>query len=185
MNTKKSIISHYALGSLVLFLALSHDIKAQQTEIAAIREFSMSEVTANSSDGTYRYYKEGEAEPFTGVLYAQWENGNFKSRQEFIDGVGEGKWINYWPNGNLKEVGTYQQNIVEGPIKKYYESGKLKASGNYKDWRIRIGEWKYYKESGELTLTENYGTKGDFRDVEEYYKSGQISKEQYLKIVNQ
>jgi len=185
MKILPSINPKNILCSLVLLLAVSNKTQAQQTELAASRETSMSEATASSSDGTYRYYKSGESQPFTGVLFTKWENGNYKTRQEFVDGVGQGKWINYWSNGNLKEVGTYVQNKVEGPIKKYFEDGKLQASGNYKDWRIRVGEWQYYDKSGRLVLSENYGEKGDFRDVEAYYKSGKITKERYQQIVNQ
>jgi len=167
----------------VLFLYTPAQLFGQKSELSAKRELSMSEVTASSSSGTYRYYKKGESKPYTGILFARWENGHYKSRQEYEDGVGQGIWINYWPNGNLKEVGTYDHNKVEGPIKKYYETGNLKAEGNYKDWRIRVGEWRYYSESGELIKTENYGEQGDFRDVEEYFNSGQISKERYEELL--
>ena len=78
--------------------------------------------------------------------------------------------INYYENGNFKEVGTYEQNKVEGAIKKYYENGQLKSEGTYREWRIRIGEWKYYNSEGEWKETINHGKKGDFRDVEYYYK---------------
>ncbi len=173
------------LVAIAFAISVSQEISAQATTVSAEREITMSATTANSSSGAYRYYKEGETEPFTGILFARYANGNYKSRQEFVDGIGQGTWINYWPNGNLKEAGSYNQNKVEGPISKYYENGQLKAKGNYKDWRIRIGEWEYYDESGQLILTEDYGSKGDFRDVLAYYKSGQISEERYLRIINE
>lgn len=169
---------------LTLALVLITSTIAAQTKISADRELTMGQVTGSSADGTYRYYKPGESKPFTGILYARYDNGNYKSRQEYVEGIGQGTWINYWENGNLKEVGTYNQNRVEGPIKKYYETGKLKTEGTYKDWRIRVGKWKYYDESGSLTLEQDYGQKGDLRDVEEFYKNGEISKSRYQQIVN-
>lgn len=160
---------------------------AQQEELsmkdAEIRqEISMGETEGKVVDGVYRYYKKGEKKPFTGILYATYPSGNMLSRQEFVNGIGQGTWINYYENGNFKEVGTYEQNRVEGAIKKYYENGQLKSEGTYREWRIRVGEWKYYNEKGELTKTINHGKKGDFRDVEYYYKNGDISKSFYEKL---
>ena len=167
-----------------IFCLLIYSISfGQAREVAAERELTMGQVSGSSADGTYRYYKPGEQQPFTGVLYARYDNGNYKSRQEFVAGVGQGTWINYWENGNLKEAGTYNQNRVEGPIKKYYPSGVLMAEGTYKEWRVRVGIWKYYNEEGKFLKTENYGQKGDLRDVEELYKKGDISKSWYRKIV--
>jgi len=163
----------------IIFPFLSY---SQKTEVTADHEISMSGASGRYVDGQWTYFKNGEKEPFTGVLYAQFPDGNCESRQEFENGIGEGTWINYWPNGNLKEAGTYQQNKVAGPIKKYYPSGKLKSEGTYRDWRIRIGRWNYYDESGKMIETIDHGKQGDFRDVEEYYKTGEISKSWYRQI---
>ncbi len=144
---------------------------------------SMSEVTGQRSDGMNRYFENGISQPFEGILYATYDNGNFKSWQEFQKGIGEGHWINFYENGNMSEWGTYEQSKVQGPIRKYYESGVLKSEGIYRDWRVRIGVWKYYNRDGELVKTEDYGTLGDFRDVEAYYQSGQISERWYQSII--
>lgn len=157
------------------------DSYAQTDEPA--ESVSMSQTYASSQDGTYRYYKKGEEQPFTGVLYAKYPNGNYKSWQEYENGVGEGTWINYYENRNVKEQGTYRDNRVEGPVKMYYENGNLKASGQYRDWRIRVGTWTYYDENGQEVKTEDYGKEGDFRDVEYYYQSGQISEGWYQQII--
>lgn len=175
----------------VLFLLLTIGLTtfAQQEELsmndAEVRqEVSMGETEGKIVNGVYKYYKKGEDKPFTGILYATYPSGKILSRQEFVDGVGQGTWINYYENGNFKEVGTYEQNKVEGAIKKYYENGQLKSEGTYREWRIRVGEWKYYSTKGELTKTVNHGKKGDFRDVESYYKNGDISKSFYDKLKN-
>lgn len=151
-------------------------------EVEIIKELPMSQVNGKSSEGTYRYYEKGEKEPFTGVLYAKYDNGNYSSWQEYVDGVGEGMWINYYQNGQYKEIGTYVRNQVEGPIKKFYSNGQLKAEGVYKDWRIRVGKWSFYDKSGVLKTTRDYGTKGSIEEVESYYERGEISYAWYSKI---
>ena len=80
-------------------------------------------------------------------------------------------------------MGTYVDNRVEGPIKKYFPSGKLQAEGNYRSWRIRVSEWTYYDENGQVVKTEDYSQKGDFRDVEDFYRRGEISRAWYEEVM--
>lgn len=149
------------------------------------QELSMSDVSGRTSEGVYRYYAQGASEPFTGVLYASHDNGNVSSWQEYIDGIGQGKWINYYENGHYKEIGHYEQNRVEGAIQKFHPNGALSAEGNYKEWRIKIGEWKYYDEDGKLMKTVDYGKKGSIEEVQEYYDRGEISYSWYSSILSQ
>ncbi|NNE16809.1 MAG: hypothetical protein HKN51_17635 [Saprospiraceae bacterium] len=157
-------------------------ISMSETEVK--REVSMADATGKSEEGIYRYYAKGENRPFTGILFAKFSNGKYSSWQEYVDGIGQGKWINYYENGNYKEIGYYKNNLVEGPIKKYYENGNLKAEGNYKDWRIKIGIWKYYDHNGNLTVTKDYGDKGSIEEVQEYYERGEISYSWYSDILS-
>jgi antitoxin component YwqK of YwqJK toxin-antitoxin module len=152
------------------------------TKTEGRQEVSMSAVTGKNSDGAYRYYARGESEPFTGILYSKFPNGQYDSWQEYVDGVGQGTWINYYENGNYREVGTYEQNRVEGPIKKYHPNGVLQAEGTYKDWRIRIGVWKYYDEEGQLLDSVDYGEKGSIEEVKEFFERGEISASWYARI---
>jgi antitoxin component YwqK of YwqJK toxin-antitoxin module len=154
-------------------------------EVEGRQELSMSEVSGKTSKGIYRYYARGNEEPFTGILYSRHSNGKISSWQQYVNGVGQGQWINYYENGNYKEIGHYEQNRVEGPMKKFHLNGELKAAGNYKDWRIRTGEWKYYDKTGKLVSTIDYGEKGSIEEVQEYYNRGEISKAWYSKILSQ
>lgn len=173
----------YLLGVLICVpILMFSQVIRYMGEVEIKRELPMSEVNGKSSEGIYRYYEKGEQEPFTGVLYAKYDNGSYSSWQEYVDGVGEGTWINYYPNGQYKEIGTYVGNRVEGPIKKFYSTGQLKAQGIYKDWRIRVGEWSFYDENGALETTTDYGTKGSIEEVAAYYESGEISYAWYSKI---
>ncbi len=170
---------------LLFFLTISgyaqNTIAMSQT--VTKREVSMSNATGKRTSGIYRYYAKGDDNPYTGVLFAKYPNGNYSSWQEYVDGIGQGKWINYYKNGNYKEVGYYNNNLVEGPIKKYYENGILKAEGNYKDWRIKIGKWKYYDQKGKLESTIDYGEKGSIEEVQKYFERGEISYSWYSDII--
>lgn len=148
------------------------------------REVSMADASGVRTNGVYKYYARGEDKPFTGILFAKYSNGNYSSWQEFVDGIGQGRWINYYENGNYKEIGFYNKNLVEGPIKKFYKNGVLKAEGNYKDWRIKIGKWTYYDQNGKLQSSKDFGTKGSIEEVQEYYDRGEISYAWYSDILS-
>ena len=62
--------------------------------------------------------------------------------QEYVDGVGNGKWVDYNPEG-IKECF-------------YYENGMVKSKGQYEHWKKPIGEWKYYDMKGNLVHTMTY-----------------------------
>lgn len=145
-------------------------------------ELSMSQTTGKTYQGKYTYFSNETNQPYTGILYAKYPNGNYISRQDFKNGIGNGSWTNYYENGNISEQGTYVDNRVEGPIIKYYDTGIIKSKGMYREWRIRIGEWEYYDTGGQLKEIINHGDYGDYRDVEVYYRDGDISKAYYEKL---
>ncbi len=186
MSTLKNSIFKTAILALVSCfpsIAFAQE-NISMSEAETKREVSMSSASGKTTDGIYRYYAKGDDKPFTGILYAKYPNGNYSSWQEYVDGVGQGKWINYYENGNYKEIGYYNNNLVEGPIKKYYKDGVLKAEGNYMDWRIKVGEWKYYDKNGKLASKLDYGEKGSMEEVKEYYERGEISYSWYSNILS-
>ncbi|SDS33647.1 MORN repeat variant [Formosa sp. Hel1_31_208] len=102
------------------------------------------------------YYEIGSNKPFTGILYGKYANGNLLTTQEYVDGIGNGKWTQYDPNGNKECEGTYVDNRVEGPVKFYYEDGSLKSEGQYLHWKQPIGKWVYYDKQGIVVHTMTY-----------------------------
>jgi len=102
------------------------------------------------------YYQQGSDKPFTGVLFGRYDNGNLLTTQEYVDGVGNGAWIDYDPEGNIERKGTYSNNKVEGPVTLYYENGSIKATGQYLHWKRPIGEWVYFDKSGQVAHRMTY-----------------------------
>jgi len=172
----------FLLLLFVLPLLISGQEIRSMAEVEGRQSLSMSDVSGKRVNGQYLYYAKGESSPYTGILYSKHPNGEIDSWQEYVNGVGQGKWINYYDNGNYKEIGRYEQNRVEGPIQKFYRTGQLKAEGTYKDWRVKVGEWNYYDSSGQLVRTVDYGTKGSLEEVEAYYQRGDIPYSWYAQI---
>jgi antitoxin component YwqK of YwqJK toxin-antitoxin module len=50
-------------------------------------------------------------------------------------------------------IASYNNGIVDGAFKKFYENGILMEEGEYKMMK-KVGLWKYYDETGNLTKTE-------------------------------
>ncbi len=102
------------------------------------------------------YYKTGTDIPFTGVLFGKYDNGNYQTMQEYVDGVGNGKWTDFNPEGIKECEGTYKDNRVEGPVTFFYEDGSVKSMGQYLHWKRPIGKWKYYDKKGNLVHSMNF-----------------------------
>jgi antitoxin component YwqK of YwqJK toxin-antitoxin module len=176
---------HTVMKSIILvtLLAFPFLLVAQSPIDYSDQEMiSMSATEARTYDGNWTYFPKGSSTPFTGILFATFENGNYQSVQEYVDGVGNGTWINYYEDGTIQEMGTYVNNRVEGPMKIYFPNGQLQAEGQYADWRVRVGIWNYYDEGGTLLSSEDYGTRGDLRDIESFYDRGDISYQFYNQI---
>ena len=119
-----------------------------------------SEPMSNTYQKPYKlgsiYYKKGTKVPFTGTLYGRYSNGNLMTTQEYVNGIGNGKWVDYDPLGNKVCEGTYKNNKVEGPVTFFYENGSIKSKGFYLHWKRPIGIWKYYDKKGKLVHKMTY-----------------------------
>ncbi|WP_374959848.1 hypothetical protein, partial [Gilvibacter sp.] len=93
------VMKYLLLGLLLCLPNLSlAQRELSMSEVTSKRELPMSATYGNSDSGMYRYYAKGEKEPFTGILFGRYENGQLSSWQEYVDGLGQGRWINYYEN---------------------------------------------------------------------------------------
>tara|TARA_R110002012_G_scaffold44345_3_gene118992 strand:- start:113 stop:616 length:504 start_codon:yes stop_codon:yes gene_type:complete len=120
-------------------------------------------VSMNDADVTYcgeygqQYFKKGSKTPFTGWLCARYDNGELESAQQFVNGIGNGIWINYNPDRSKESQGTYVNNKTEGPAKLFYENGAVKAAGNYVHLKRKVGTWLFYDREGNV-VSKRYFT---------------------------
>ncbi len=105
-----------------------------------------------------QYFAKGSKEPYTGWLYARYDNGELEAAQQFVDGIGNGIWINYNPDGSKESQGTYVNNRTEGPAKLFYEDGSVKAAGEYIHLKRKIGWWNFYDREGNV-VSKRYFTR--------------------------
>ncbi|MDP5077762.1 MAG: hypothetical protein NWQ19_06695 [Nonlabens sp.] len=102
--------------------------------------------------GTYgqRYFANGSKTPYTGWLCARYDNGQLESISQFVDGYGNGIWINYDPDGRKESQGTMVNNETIGLAKTFYEDGSVKSEGDFVHLRNKVGWWKFYDRKGNI-----------------------------------
>ena len=117
--------------------------------------YAMSDAYASYENGP-KYYLKGSKIPFSGFLYAKYDNGEFESIQQYENGIGNGIWMNYDPDGRKECQGTYVNNRVEGSVTFYYEDGSIKSQGQYRDYKKPIGRWTFYDRKGNVVSKRWY-----------------------------
>lgn len=91
--------------------------------------------------------------------YTEWYPGHEKIKitgRKDDKGRRQGIWKLFTKDGVELSITVYTDGKKDGHIIVRYPTGILHYSGQY-DMDERIGEWKFYDESGQLTNTENFG----------------------------
>ena len=148
----------YLIRCTYLLCFISTVACGQEKQISAPDDtemYAMAETEVKYTNGQ-KYYLKGSNKPYTGFLYAKYDNGELMSVQQFKNGVGNGVWINYDPDGIKECQGTYVDNRLEGPVTFFYEVGSIKSIGQYREWKRPIGLWKYYDRKGNVVSSITY-----------------------------
>ena len=146
----------------------------------------------NKLQGEWTYFKENgvltKKEKFTlGELNSSkqyYQNGQLKREEYYMIGI-KLRVKYYYNNGNLH---IDQQSANYPSITMYYENGEKQAVGNLKidskgeiitdenEGLIKLGDWKYYDENGNLTKTETYkdGKVVSTKTIEDEYEDFDI-----------
>jgi antitoxin component YwqK of YwqJK toxin-antitoxin module len=115
----------------------------------------------------------------TGQVNAFFLNGKKSTEYELVDGLTNGRRVEYSPTGKPHSEENYYFGKLDGLQKYYYADGALKTEIHYligeehgyakfyhKNGKVKIegnflngswmGPWKFYDETGKLTRTTNY-----------------------------
>jgi len=124
-------------------------------------------------------YAPNKEKPFSGSVFALYDNGQKKLNGRYRKGLMNGLWKYYYENGQIRYQGSfvngdgsYPDNYSDSLKLKYppfggrkgrwtgwYENGQKKEEGTYKDG-FRHGNWTYYTEvgDGKYSVTYTAGT---------------------------
>ena len=143
------------IGLCPLFLQNVNSQEISTKSLDSAEMYSMQEADVKFQKGQ-RYFLKKSDKPYTGFLYARYDNGELEALSQVVDGICNGIWINYSPDGKKECQGTYIDNRVEGPVTFFYEDGSVKSEGQYRDWKRPIGKWTFYDRAGNVVSTRVY-----------------------------
>ena len=123
----------------------------------------------NLIDRSGLLYAPNKEKPFSGSVFALYDNGQKKLNGRYRKGLMNGLWKYYYENGQIRYQGSfvngdgsYPDNYSDSLKLKYppfggrksrwtgwYENGQKKEEGTYKDG-FRHGNWTYYTDGVEL-----------------------------------
>lgn len=92
-----------------------------------------------------------------GKTTTYYPNGKITEETEFKNGIKEGENNYYSPDGVLLKKLFYKNDQLDGRVFYYDSNGDVKIEGNYKDGKKR-GLWKYYKD-GKVVEEETFPKK--------------------------
>ena len=88
-------------------------------------------------------------EPFTGVVFALYNNWNIQYEWSYVDGIPNGFWKYYFYTGKVQYEFTYIKGNKHGPCRAWHFNGKLNFESQYKD-DVLNGEQVFWTYNGEL-----------------------------------
>lgn len=110
---------------------------------------------------------------FTGEISTK--NSLHQLKANYVNGIANGKIIEYHPNGKKSFAGIMKNGKCEGLFKFYYENGKLKANRNFKNGVLE-GEQVSCYDNGKVYA--NYLIKeGSMQSLKRNYEDGSLMEE--------
>ncbi len=84
-----------------------------------------------------------------------YENGIKRMEGFYKNNQPHGRWTSRYSDGTLWSTGEYHEGNLHGIQTVYHPNGQKYYEGSF-DNGIRIGEWKFWDESGTLVNTRKY-----------------------------
>ena len=121
-------------------------------------------------------------QPFTGVIFALYLNGDTVFTKPYTNGKEDGMHKNYYPNKQIAEIRTFNNGWKIGEHIGFHENGKRKFQYHFKDDKYE-GNIKEWDENGLLFKDMNYANGQEYGSQKTWYSNGKI-KANYIIINN-
>lgn len=97
-------------------------------------------------------YVKKESEPYTGITFDLYENGNLRSEFNYVKGKLNGPSTIYYESGKKESMAMHVNGIVEGLEMEWWENGNKRKEWSHKNGQVQ-GKVTQWKENGELFQT--------------------------------
>lgn len=85
----------------------------------------------------------------TGLQVVRDDQGMPVMEGHLLEGRRHGVWTSYNSKGGVKSRTSYANGELKGPTVTFREDGRMLYIGQHENG-VRVGEWKFYDERGEL-----------------------------------
>ena len=86
------------------------------------------------------FYLPNQQEPFTGENLCVYTNGQYHSKGDLLNGLGDGKWTWWYENGQISQEGNYKDDEMDGKWIWWHKNGQIKSEATYKDGECISGD---------------------------------------------
>lgn len=101
------------------------------------------------------YYRKGDEVPYSGILYALYENGSGRYQSTVKDGKLDGVSVEWYDNGNKQQETNYEEGILNGPVLTWHKDGQKASEGGYNDGKPD-GRFEGWHENGQKSGEGNF-----------------------------
>jgi antitoxin component YwqK of YwqJK toxin-antitoxin module len=123
--------------------------------------------------------------PFTGICYRLYENGNLQEEFELLKGLKHGNFKKYFEDGQIQLEGEFKDGNRDGNSKEFYENGGIKIEITAVDTKnpetYHEVSYKTYFENGKLYEDFNIVNGEIHGDSKMYYENGVLRLEGKMK----
>jgi antitoxin component YwqK of YwqJK toxin-antitoxin module len=122
-------------------------------------------------------------------VYKQWDrNGKLIVQGKYINDKQEGKWLSRYSNGNQERECFFNNGHKCGAYTLWHSNSIKAQEGVYngdisigEEWKSekRMGAWRFWDESGNLTMEETYDDNGNIKKSVEYKDGKQVKTTLY------
>lgn len=117
-------------------------------------------------------YLKNDTEPYSGLCYGYYENGQKGLRGAYKNGVRDGVWEYWYSNGQKKVEGSYVMGKKNGQWNYWFPNGQLRIKANYKNNEMDgVNIWYY--ENGQKKK-EAIFKNGVYIEKTEWDKKGNV-----------
>ena len=100
-------------------------------------------------------YHQDTNKPITGIVESFHDNGQLRTRENYIDGELDGLQESFHENGQLSSRSNFIDGVQDGLFELFHVNGQLSIRQNYIDGKAD-GPWETFDQDGNLTETRTY-----------------------------
>ncbi len=124
------------------------------------------------------FYQE---KPFTGIVIDKYPNNHLAMKNNYLNGMLEGKQEKWYPDGSKMEVRFYQENRKSGEHRGWWENGQMKYE-YFIENDIPIKTHREWYKNEQLYSLSNYNQEGQPEGEQKmWFENGQIKSNYVIK----